>query len=101
MEETFLYGQAFLFLSPLFMFIIAVAFRLLDNSAYLFLQKEITINSSYISLKLLKVHAQRTHDPEFARQLRRMLLYRRLHRIFLYLMIPASVFTIYYAQFLF
>lgn len=101
MKETFLYGQAILFLSPLFLFIIAVAFRLLDNSAYLFLQKEITINSSYISLKLLKIHAQRTHDPIFAKQLKRMVIYRKLHRLFLYLMIPASVFTIYYAQLLF
>ncbi|MFD0977102.1 hypothetical protein [Salinimicrobium gaetbulicola] len=101
MKEPFLYGQAILFLSPLLMFIIAVAFRLLDNSAYLFLQKEIIINSSYISVRLLRLHAQRTHDPKFARQLRRMLLYRKLHRLFLYLMIPASVFTIYYGRLLF
>ncbi|MCH4822260.1 hypothetical protein ML462_03660 [Gramella lutea] len=74
-------------LSPLFLFIIAVSFRLMDNSAYLFLKNEILINSSNVSRKLLKKHINIAEDPEFIRKLRRALLYRNLQQSFMVLAI--------------
>lgn len=94
MKELLGYGEMILLLSPLFLFIIAVGFRLLDNSAYLFLQKEIIINSSYVSLHVLREEAENTTDPSFRKKLERMMLYRKLHRLFLWLMIPAFFATL-------
>lgn len=69
--------------TPLFLFIIAVCFRLLDNSAYLFLRKEILINSSNVSRSVLKDQIKVAEDPDFSRQLKRALLFRNLQQTFL------------------
>ncbi|QYA24702.1 hypothetical protein G3I01_03995 [Gramella sp. MT6] len=69
--------------TPLFFFIIAVCFRLLDNSAYLFLRKEILINSSNVSRSVLKDQIKAAEDPDFSRQLKRALLFRNLQQTFL------------------
>jgi hypothetical protein len=70
-------------LTPLFLFIVAVAFRLLDNSAYLFLQKEILINSSNVSRGILKDQIRSAQDPGFTRQLKRALIFRNLQQSFM------------------
>ena len=70
-------------LSPLFLFILAVSFRLMDNSAYLFIQKEILINSSNVSRSIIKREIRGAQDPEFSKQLRRALIFRNLHYSFL------------------
>ena len=70
-------------LTPLFLFIIAVIFRLLDNSAYLFLKKDILISSSNVSRKILKDQIHFASDPGFSRELKRALLYRNLQQSFL------------------
>jgi len=77
----------FLTISPLFFFIIAVSFRLLDNSALLFLQKEILVTSSNVSVDCIKSQIKNTEDREFREKLRLALLYRRLHRTCLILML--------------
>jgi len=77
----------FLTISPLFFFIVAVSFRLLDNSALLFLQKEILVTSSNVSLACIKSQIKNTEDKEFRNKLRLALLYRRLHRSCLILML--------------
>ncbi len=69
--------------TPLFLFIIAVCFRLMDNSAYLFLRKEILINSSNVSRSVLKDQIKATKDPEFTKQLKRALLFRNLQQTFM------------------
>ncbi len=69
--------------SPLIMFIIAVTFRLLDNSTAIFLSKEIIIDSSYASVKLIKQHIKTTQDPEVKRRLKKALVFRRLHNVFM------------------
>jgi hypothetical protein len=69
--------------SPLFFFIIAVSFRLLDNSALLFLQKEILVNSSNVSVKIIKEQIHSNPDEDFTRQLRKALVFRKLHRMFI------------------
>ncbi len=70
-------------LTPLFLFIIAVGFRLLDNSAYLFLQKEILINSSNVSRANLKYQINVTKDPNFTRRLKRAMVFRDLQQSFM------------------
>ena len=71
-----------------------MSFRLLDNSGYLFLKKEINIESSYVSLKFIKEQLNNTADEIFKRKLKQVLIYRRLHRFFLLMMalsLPVTV----------
>lgn len=75
--------QAVLLFSPLFFFIVAVSFRLLDNSTLLFLQKDILVHSSNVSRKLLKEQIQNSDDKEFTGKLKRALLFRNLQQSFL------------------
>lgn len=98
MQEFYEYLHASFLLSPLFFFIIAVGFRLLDNSGFLFLKKEIIIESSYVSLKILKEQLDNTADEIFKRKLRLVLIYRKLHRFFLILMwlsLPVTLWALY------
>ncbi|SHF74386.1 hypothetical protein SAMN05444483_102238 [Salegentibacter echinorum] len=86
------------FVAPLFFFIIAVAFRLLDNSSLLFLQKEILVTSSNVSMKCIKNEIQLTEDLTFRKKLRLALIYRKLHRSFLiltFLSLPLMMFGYY------
>lgn len=95
------YTAISLLLSPLAFFIIAVSFRLLDNSALLFLQKEILVDTSNVSLKDIEEQISSSADYRFRKQLKRALLFRKLHRIFIILMvscIPVTVVT-YFALF--
>lgn len=98
MQEFYEYINAVFLLSPLFFFIIAVSFRLLDNSGYLFLKKEIIIDSSYVSLKIVKKELNNSADEIFRRKLKQVLIYRKLHRFFLILMllsIPVTVWALF------
>ncbi len=90
------YTAIFLLLSPLFFYIIAVSLRLLDNSALLFLQKDILVESSNVSLSEIEEQLQSSIDYKFKKQLKRALLFRKLHRICIILMvvcIPVTVVT--------
>jgi len=71
--------------SPLFFFIIAVAFRLLDNSASLFLNHDILVDSSYVSEELIKEQIVLTEDIKLRKSLKRALIYRKLHNLFMIL----------------
>ncbi len=87
MQNFLEYLSAIWPLTPLFLFIIAVSFRLMDNSAYLFLKNEILINSSNVSRGLMKKHINTAEDPDFTRKLKRALLYRNLQQSFMILAI--------------
>lgn len=90
------YTAIFLLLSPLCFFIVAVSFRLMDNSALLFLQKEILVDSSNVSVRAIEEQIEGTNDKKFRNQLKKALLYRKLHRICIFLMIaclPVTVIT--------
>ncbi len=92
------YTAIFLLLSPLCFFIVAVSFRLMDNSALLFLQKEILVDSSNVSLRAIEEQIENSADKNFRSQLKRALLYRKIHRICIILMIacfPITVITYY------
>lgn len=88
------YTAIFLLLSPLFFYIIAVSFRLLDNSALLFLQKEILVDSSNVSLKAIREQINSSPDSKFKRQLKRALFYRKIHKFFIILMLAAIPVTV-------
>ena len=88
------YTAIFLLLSPLFFFIIAVSFRLLDNSALLFLQKEILVDSSNVSLKEIQNQIDSSRDSKFKKQLKRALFYRKIHKFFIILMLAAIPITV-------
>ncbi len=90
------YTAIFLLLSPLCFFIVAVSFRLMDNSALLFLQKEILVDSSNVSVRAIKEQLEVSSDKQFKKKLKRALLYKKLHRFFIILMvifIPVTVVT--------
>lgn len=79
----------------LFFFVIAVSFRLLDNSAFLMLNKEIFVDSSYVPKQRIKRHiVAHPEDKVFTSKLKRALLYRCLHKLFLILMATSLVVTI-------
>ncbi|MBK5193290.1 MAG: hypothetical protein JJE07_08765 [Flavobacteriaceae bacterium] len=88
------YTSIFLLLSPLFFYIIAVIFRLLDNSALLFLQKEIFVESSNVPLEAIQEQIDSSADPKFKKLLRRTLVFRKIHRVFIILMIAALPVTV-------
>ena len=87
MENFLQYLSAIWPLAPLFLFIIAVSFRLLDNSTYLFLKNDILVNTSNVSRSLLKKQIKCSRDEEFTRQLKRALLFRNLQQSFMLLAI--------------
>ncbi|WBL22147.1 MULTISPECIES: hypothetical protein [unclassified Zunongwangia] len=81
--------------TSLFFFVIAVSFRLLDNSAFLMLKKEIFVDSSYVSNHSIKRHiVSHPEDKVFTGKLKRALFYRCLHKVFLILMATSLVVTI-------
>lgn len=97
MQDFYEYINLSLPVSPLFFFIIAVSFRLLDNSGFLLLKQEIHIQSSYVSGGLLREHLNTSVDESLRQKLKQVLLYRRLHRLFLILMVlslPLSLWAV-------
>lgn len=87
MDNILQYLSAIWPLTPLFLFIIAISFRLLDNSTYLFLKKDILVNTSNVSRQLLKKEIRCSEDSEFTKQLKQALLFRNLQQSFMILSI--------------
>ncbi|MBQ4818840.1 hypothetical protein [Aquimarina sp. MMG016] len=84
--------------SPVFLFIIGVVFRLLDNSASIFLNNEILVDSSYVSGEVIKDYIDSAKDPKLKKSLKRALLFRRLHNFFMVLMLislPPVIITLF------
>ena len=86
MNELYENFVIFLIVSPLFFFIVAVGFRLLDNSALLFLQKEILVTSSNVSDKCIRHQISNHPDLNFRKKLKTALIFKKLHRTFIVLM---------------
>ncbi|AXT57674.1 hypothetical protein D1815_18675 [Aquimarina sp. AD1] len=85
MPELKEYLLAIALCSPLFFFIVAVGFRLLDNSASLFLDNEILVDSSYVSGDLIREHIESTEDMKLKKSLKKALIFRKLHNLFMIL----------------
>ncbi|MEW7289039.1 hypothetical protein [Aquimarina sp. 2304DJ70-9] len=87
MSELEEYLIAIAICSPLFFFIIAVAFRLLDNSAAIFLKHDILVDTSYVSGDIIREHINSSGDVKLTKSLKRALLFRKLHNFFMILMV--------------
>ncbi|WP_282080635.1 hypothetical protein [Aquimarina algiphila] len=87
MSELEEYLVAISICSPLFFFIIAVAFRLLDNSASIFLKHDILVDTSYVSGDIIKEHINNSGDAKLKKSLMRALWFRKLHNFFMILMV--------------
>ncbi|MBL0683825.1 hypothetical protein [Aquimarina mytili] len=87
MSELEEYLIAIAICSPLFFFIIAVAFRLLDNSAAIFLKHDILVDTSYVSGDIIREHINNSGDSKLKESLKRALLFRKLHNFFMILMV--------------
>ncbi len=87
MSEIQEYLVAIAICSPLFFFIIAVAFRLLDNSASIFLDHDILVDASYVSGDVIREHINDSDDEKLKKSLKRALLFRKLHNFFMILMV--------------
>ncbi|WP_051336189.1 hypothetical protein [Aquimarina latercula] len=85
MPELKEYLLAIALCSPLFFFIVAVGFRLLDSSASLFLDNEILVDSSYVSGDLIREHIESTEDMKLKKSLKKALIFRKLHNLFMIL----------------
>lgn len=99
MSEFLEYLSAIWPLTPLLLFILAVIFRLLDNSTSLFLQKDILVTSSNVSRELLKEQIHASKDQRFIQKLKVALVYRNLHQS-LMLLAAISLPVIFIAFFL-
>ncbi|EZH71907.1 hypothetical protein IWQ47_004628 [Aquimarina sp. EL_43] len=87
MSEFEEYLVAIAICSPLFFFIIAVAFRLLDNSASIFLKHDILVDTSYVSGDIIREHIHSSEDLKLKKSLKKALLFRKLHNFFMILMV--------------
>lgn len=76
---------------PIFFAIIGITFRLLDNSASIFLNHEILVDSSNVSQKLIKEQIESTDNQNLRKSLKKALLYRRLHNLFMLLSLVALI----------
>ncbi len=64
-------------------FLISVVITLLNNSASVFLNYGIFVQSSYPPTSLIKHHIKDTSDVVFEKSLRKALVLRRLHELFI------------------
>jgi len=103
MSELSEYLLAIAICSPLVFFIVAVAFRLLDNSASIFLNHEILVDSSYVSGDLIKKHIESTEDEKLKKDLVKSLFFRRLHNLFMVLAVislPPAIIACFLVSFI-
>lgn len=75
--------------SPLLFFVLAVTFRLLDNSASIFLDHDILVDSAYVSNDLIRKQIENSENEKLRKRLRLSLKYRKLHNIFMILAIAS------------
>ena len=68
--------------ASVFVFIIAVIFRLLDNSAKLFISNGVSVNPFYLSSETVIEEMNKLNDNKLKQKLKRNLRYQKLHRIF-------------------
>jgi len=87
MSELKEYIAVILICSPILFFIVGVVFRLLDNSASIFLNNDIMVDSSYVSVEQIKKHITASADAKYKKLLQRALVFRKLHNLFMVLMV--------------
>ena len=83
-------------IASIFVFCIAAIFRLLDNSAGLLISNGISVSPFYLSESEVKEQIKKIEDSSLRSQLKRTLIYQKLHKIFLVLSIITFVGGIVY-----
>ncbi len=69
-------------IASVFVFIIAVIFRLLDNSAKLFISNGVSVSPFYLSAETVIEEMNKLDDDRLKQKLKRNLLFQKLHKIF-------------------
>jgi hypothetical protein len=85
-----------LIVASIFVFIIAVIFRLLDNSAGLLISNGISVSPFYLPPDIVKYEMEKLKDRSLKRKLKRTLIYQKLHKVFTVLSIVTMVLGIAY-----
>ena len=85
-----------LIVASIFIFIIAVVFRLMDNSAGLLISNGISVSPFYLSPDVIKNEMDKISDPKLKRKLKRTLIYQKLHKVFTVLAVVMLVVGIAY-----
>ena len=80
-----LFNSSSLIVFAFLSFLIGVMLRLLDNSASIFLNHKIFVQSSYVSKSIIKEQIENTKDSIFKKSLQNILLLRKLHNFFILL----------------
>tara|TARA_R110000751_G_scaffold5508_2_gene25066 strand:- start:1119 stop:1412 length:294 start_codon:yes stop_codon:yes gene_type:complete len=83
-------------IASIFVFCIAAIFRLLDNSAGLLISNGISVSPFYLSESEVKEQIKKIENSSLRSQLKRTLIYQKLHKIFLVLSIITFVGGIVY-----
>ncbi len=85
-------------LGAVFVFIIAVVFRLLDNSAGLLIANGISVSPFYLPANTIKMEIEKLEGSNntLKRKLQRNLMYQKLHKIFTVLSILTLVIGVVY-----
>ena len=83
-------------IASIFVFCIAAIFRLLDNSAGILISNGISVSPFYLSESEVKEQIKKIEDSSLRSQLKRTLIYQKLHKIFLVLSIITFVGGIVY-----
>ncbi|HEA30180.1 MAG TPA: hypothetical protein ENH91_09330 [Leeuwenhoekiella sp.] len=78
-------------IASIFVFCIAAIFRLLDNSAGLLIANGISVSPFYLSPQEIKYQMDQIENPQLLRRLRMTLLFKKLHKLFLFLAILTFV----------
>lgn len=71
-----------LIITSIFIFIIAVVFRLLDNSAGLLISNGISVSPFYLAPEVIRAEMKKIKDERLKRKLKRTLLFQKLHKLF-------------------
>jgi len=69
-------------ITSLFIYTIAVVFRLLDNSAALLIRQGISVNPFYLKSFAIMEEIEHLEDTKLVQKLHRNLLFQKLHNIF-------------------
>ncbi|MGB3774949.1 MAG: hypothetical protein WA951_06795 [Leeuwenhoekiella sp.] len=83
-------------IASIFIFCIAAVFRLLDNSAGLFIANGISVSPFYLSADEIKMQMSKINNKQLLKRLRITLLFQKLHKLFLVLAILTFIGGIVY-----
>lgn len=82
--------------AAVYIYIIAIVLRLLDNSAFLLIKHGISVNPFYLKPIIIQSHIDELSDKKLIWKLKRNLWYKKLHIVFTILAIVTFIAGIFY-----